>query len=139
MGQAAERICILYVSLIEIYNVASDLKTKKAISDHKVLETAEVTDKVVARMHEKRVKAVAEGRDVKVIRTAVAWDDARRENPRKKRRAFQKIMRKVMKHVKTPDSQQQAQVDDEVDKLFTQRERKPEARTKSGLVITGGR
>ena len=126
---------IMYVSLIEIYSTASDLKTKKTLRDHKVLETAEATDKVVARMHEKRVKAIAEGRDVKVIRTAVAWDDARQENPRKKRRDFQKIMRKVMKNVKTPDSQQQDHVDDEVDKLFAQRERKPEARTKSGLLI----
>ena len=124
----------MYVNLIETYEEAGDIKTKKVYKTVKVLEQEEATDKAVARFHKKRLKLLAKGRDVQVIRTAVRWDDPRHEQPRTRRRAMQKIMRKVMKTVKIPKVEQQAQVDREVDKVFEQKAK----RRQSGLVVPEG-
>ncbi len=98
----------------------------------RVLEQEEATDKVVARFHKKRIKLLAKGKDVQVLRTAVRWDDLRREQPRRRRRVMQKAMRSVMKKVKMPKpDEQQAQVDREVDKVFEKKTK----RRKSGLVV----
>jgi len=122
----------MYVNLVETYEEAGDIKTKKVYKATRVLEQEEATDKAVVRFHKKRIKLLAKGKDVQVIRTAVRWDDPRREVPRTRRRVMQKVMRKVMKTVKVPKVEQQTQVDREVDKVF---ERKEAKRLKSGLVV----
>ncbi|KKK66599.1 hypothetical protein LCGC14_2962510, partial [marine sediment metagenome] len=69
---------------------------------------------------------------VQVIRTAVRWDDPRREVPRTRRRTMQKVMRRVMKTVKISKvDERQAQVDREVDKVFEQKAK----HRRSGLVV----
>lgn len=122
----------MYVNLVETYEEAADIKSKKVYKAIKVLEQEEVTDKAVARFHKKRIKLQAKGKDVQVIRTAVRWDDPRREVPRSRRRVMKKVMRKIMKTVKIPKvDEQQARVDQEVDKVFKQKAK----RRKSGLVV----
>ena len=129
----------MYVSLVEYSHVASDLNTRAALRDMIVLETAEATDKSVKRMHGRRLKALAEGRDVQLVRTAAAWEDPRRENPRRRRRAFDRAMRRVMRRVAVPQAKRQARVDAEVDKEFAQRERQGGRRRASGLVVPNAR
>ena len=124
-----------YVNLVETYEEAADIKTKKVYKAVKVLEQEEATDKAVARFHKKRLKLLAKGRDVQVIRTAVQWDDPRREVPRTRRRMMKKVMGQIMKTVQVPRvDQQQAQVDREVDKVFEQKTK----RRKLGLVVPEG-
>ena len=130
---------MMYATLIETYHAASDVKTRAKLCDLKVLETAEATDKAVKRMRKARLEATAEGRDVRLVRTAVAWDDPRRENPRARRRVFQHAMRRLVRRVKMPSAEEQAKVDAEIDKAFTKKEKPGEKRTKSGLVLPGGR
>ncbi len=125
----------MYVSLVEILHTASDLKTRKRLLDTVLMESVEETPRAAARMHKRRAEALAEGREVRFVRTAVRWDDPRRENPRRKRRAFQRIMRRLMRRVRKPSAKRQAEVDAEVDKMFTESGRPAERRTKSGLVI----
>lgn len=124
----------MYINLIETYEEAADIKTKKVYQITKVLEQEEATDEAAVRLHKKRVELLAEGRDVQVIRTAVQWDDPRREVSRTRRRVMQKTMRKIMRGVKVPKVEQQAQVNQEVDKVFKQKVK----RRKSGLVIPEG-
>ena len=121
----------MYINLIETYDEAADIKTKKMYKATRVLEQEEATDKAVARFYKKRLKLLAKGKDVQIIRTAVRWDDPRREIPRSRRRVMQKVMRKIMKNVKVPKVDRQAQVDQEVDKVF---EKKTKLQ-KSGLVL----
>jgi len=126
-----------YINLIETYEEAGDIKTKKMYKATRVLEQEEATDKAVARFHEKRIKLLAEGKDVQVVRTPVWWDDSRREQPRRRRRVMQKIMRKIMKTVESPKpDERQAQADREVDKVFEQKG--TTKRRKSGLVLPEG-
>ncbi len=99
----------MYINLIETYEEAADIKTKKVYQITKVLEQEEATDEAAVRLHKKRVELLAEGRDVQVIRTAVQWDDPRREVSRTRRRVMQKTMRKIMRGVKVPKVEQQAQ------------------------------
>ena len=124
-----------YVNLIETYDEAGDIKTKKMYKGTRVLEQEEATDKAVARFHEKRIKLLAEGKDVQVVRTPVWWDDPRREQPRRRRRMVQKVLRSIMKKVPQPD-ERQAQADREVDKVFEQKGKG--RRRKSGLVLPEG-
>ncbi|KKL95309.1 hypothetical protein LCGC14_1855970 [marine sediment metagenome] len=125
----------MYVNLVETYEEAADIKTKKVYKVTKVLEQEEATDKTIARLHKKRLKLLTKGKDVQVIRTAVRWDDPRREVSRTRRRAMQGIMRKIMKNVQIPRAdEQQVQVDREVDKVFEQKAK----RRKSGLVVPEG-
>ena len=121
----------MYINLIETYEEAADIKTKKVYQITKVLEQEEATDEAAVRFHKKRIKLLAKGKDVQVIRTAVQWDDPRREVSRTRRRVMQKTMRKIMKTVKIPKVEQQAQVDREVNKVFEQKAK----RRKSGLVV----
>ncbi len=126
-----------YINLIETYEEAGDIKTKRMYKATRVLEQEEATDKAVARLHEKRTKLLAEGKDVQVVRTAVLWDDPRREQPRRRRRVMQKVMRSIMKRVEVPKpDERQAQVDREVDKVFEQKG--TAKRRKSGLVLPEG-
>ena len=127
----------MYVNLVETYEEAGDLKTKRMYKATRILEQEEATDKAVARFHKKRIKLLAKGKDVQVLRTAVRWDDPRREQPRRRRRVMQKAMRSIMKTVKVPKvDEQQAQVDREVDKIFAQKDKVK--RRKSGLVLPEG-
>ncbi len=126
---------MMFINLIETYEEAGDIKTKRMYKATRVLEQEEVTDKAVARFHKKRIELLAEGKDVQVVRTAVLWDDPRREQPRRRRRVMQKVMRSIMKKVPQPD-EQQAQVDREVDKVFEQKG--TTKRRKSGLVLPEG-
>ena len=126
---------MMYATLLETYHAASDLRTRRTLLDVKVLETCEATDKAMARMHKARVEAVAEGRVVQLVRTALAWADPRRTNPRRQRRAFQKIMRALMKRVSQPSREDLDQANNEVVSVFDAKEK----RTRSGLVVPGGR
>ncbi len=124
-----------YINLIETYEEAGDIKTKRMYKTTRVLEQEEATDEAVARLHEKRIKLLAEGKDVQVVRTAVLWDDPRREQPRRRRRVMQKVLRSIMKKVPQPD-ERQVQADREVDKVFEQKG--TTKRRKSGLVLPEG-
>ena len=124
-----------YINLIETYEEAGDIKTKRMYKATRVLEQEEATDKTAARFHEKRIKLLAEGKDVQVVRTAVLWDDPRREQPRRRRRAMQKVLRAIMKKVPEPD-ERQTQADREVDKVFEQKG--TAKRRKSGPVLPKG-
>ena len=125
----------MYVNLVETYEEAGDLKTKRMYKATRILEQEEATDKAVARFHKKRIKLLAKGKDVQVLRTAVRWDDPRREQPRRRRRVMAKAMRSIMKKVEMPKvDEQQAQVDEHVDKIFKQKAK----RRKSGLVVPEG-
>ncbi len=127
----------MYVNLLETYEEAGDIKTKRMYKATRVLEQEEATDKAVARFHKKRIKLLAKGKDVQVMRTAVRWDDPRREQPRRRRRVVQKAMRSIMKTVKVPKlDERQAQVDREVDRIFEQKG--TTKRRKSGLVLPEG-
>ena len=127
----------MYVNLLETYEEAGDIKTKRMYKATRVLEQEEATDKAVARFHKKRIKLLAKGKDVQVMRTAVRWDDPRREQPRRRRRVMQKAMRSIMKTVKVPKpDERQAQVDREVDRIFEQKG--TTKRRKSGLVLPEG-
>ncbi len=125
----------MYINLIETYEEAGDIKTKRMYKATRVLEQEEATDKAVARLHKKRIKLLAEGKDVQVVRTAILWDDPRREQPRRRRRAMQKVLRAIMKKVPEPN-ERQAQADREVDKVFEQKGQTK--RRKSGLVLPEG-
>ncbi len=125
----------MFINLIETYEEAGDIKTKRMYKATRVLEQEEATDKAVARFHEKRIELLAEGKDVQVVRTAVLWDDPRREQPRRRRRVMQKVMRSIMKKAPKLD-EQQAQADREVDKVFEQKGKAK--RRKSGLVLPEG-
>ncbi len=126
---------MMYVNLVETYEEAGDIKTKRMYKATRVLEQEEATDKAVARFHKKRIKLLAKGKDVQVLRTAVRWDDPRREQPRRRRRVMEKAMRSIMKTVEVPKvGEQEAQVDREVDKVFKQKSK----RRKSGLVVPEG-
>ena len=126
---------MMYVNLVETLEVAGDIKTKRVYKETRVLEQEEATDKAVARFHKKRIKMFAKGKDVQVLRTAVRWDDPRREQPRRRRRVMAKAMRSIMKKVEMPKvDEQQAQVDEHVDKIFKQKAK----RRKSGLVVPEG-
>ncbi len=126
-----------YINLIETYDEAGDIKTKRMYKATRVLEQEKATDEAVTRFHEKRIKLLAEGKDVQVVRTPVWWDDPRREQPRRRRRAMQKVMRSIMKKVEAPQlDEQQAQADREVDKVFEQKG--TAKRRKSGLVLPEG-
>ncbi len=128
---------MMYINLVETYDAASDLNTKRTYKATKVLEQEEATDKAVARLHKKRIELLAEGKDVQVMRTAVLWDDPRREQPRRRRRAMQKVLRSILKKVEAPKlDKQQAQADREVDKVFEQKG--TAKRRKSGLVLPEG-
>ena len=124
----------MYVTLLETYAAASDLKTRRTLRDVKVLETCEATDKAIARMHKECAKAIAEGRDVQLVRTALAWADPRRTTTRRQRRAFQKVLRALMKRVPRPSREDLDQVDTEVATVFDAKEK----RTRSGLVVPDG-
>ena len=127
----------MYVNLVETYEEAGDIKTKRMYKTTRVLEQEEATDKAVARFHKKRIKLLAKGKDVQVIRTAVQGDAPRREQPRRRLRAMQKVMRSIMKTVKMPKpDERQAQVDREVDKVFEQKG--TAKRRKSGPVLPKG-
>ena len=122
----------MYVNLLETYEEAGDIKTKRMYKATRVLEQEEATDKAVARFHKKRIKLLAKGKDVQVMRTAVRWDDPRREQPRRRRRVMQKTMRSIMKTVRVPKpDEQQAQVDREVDRIFEHKAK----RRQSGLLV----
>lgn len=127
----------MYVNLVETYEEAGDIKTKRMYKATRVLEQEEATDKAVARFHKKRIKLLAKGKDVQVLRTAVRWDDPRREQPRRRRRVMQKAMRSIMKTVKVPKpDERQVQVDEHVDKIFAQKD--TVKRRRSGLVVPEG-
>ncbi len=125
---------MMYATLLEVVDVASDLRTRRALRDTAVLETAEATDKAMARMHKRRVKLLAAGKNVQLVRTAVAWDDPRRTTPRRQRRAFQQAIYSMMKRVRQPESAKE-RADEYVDRVFADKER----RARSGLVVPGGR
>ncbi len=127
----------MFINLIETYEEAGDIKTKRMYKSTRVLEQEEATDKAAARLHKKRIELLAKGKDVQVVRTAVLWDDPRREQPRRRRRIMQKVMRSILKKVEAPKlDEQQAQADREVDKVFEQKGRTK--RRKSGLVLPEG-
>ncbi len=128
----------MYATLIETYHAASDIGTRAALRDTRVLETAEATGKAVERMHKKRLRALAEGRDVRLVRTAVEWGDPRRENPRARRRAFQQAMRRITRRVRMPSAKEQAKVDSAVDKVFAEKGKPNARRRKSRLVLPSG-
>ncbi|KKK96952.1 hypothetical protein LCGC14_2657670, partial [marine sediment metagenome] len=65
---------MMYINLIETYEEAGDIKTKRMYKATRVLEQEEATDEAAARFHEKRIKLLAEGKDVQIVRTAVLWD-----------------------------------------------------------------
>ena len=127
----------MYINLVETYEEAGDIKSKRIYKATRVLEQEEATDKAVARFHKKRIKMLAKGKDVQVLRTAVRWDDPRREQPRRRRRVMDRAMRSIMKKVKMPKpDEKQSQVDWEVDKVFAQKEQNK--RRRSGLVVPEG-
>ena len=128
---------MMFVNLVETYEEAGDIKSKRIYKATRVLEQEEATDKVVARFHKKRIKMLAKGKDVQVLRTAVRWGDPRREQPRRRRRVIQRAMRSIMKKVKMPEpDERQAQVDEHVDKIFAQKDKAK--RRKSGLIVPEG-
>ncbi|KKK65149.1 hypothetical protein LCGC14_2977080, partial [marine sediment metagenome] len=47
---------MMYVNLLETYEEAGDIKTKRMYKATRVLEQEEATDKAVARFHKKRIK-----------------------------------------------------------------------------------
>lgn len=129
-----------YISLVNIYDQSSDIKTKKTNQSHAVVETLDDTPENCAKLHKKRLEMAAKGLNMQVIRTAKKFEDPANENPRRQRRAFAKLLRKLMKkerrRLPTPD--QQKQVDAEVDKIFEKKKGSPKRR-KSGLIVPGRR
>lgn len=131
-----------FVNLVETLHVASDLATRERVSDTTFLETLKDTPKNREKLHAKRLKALAEGRVVMVLRTMLRHDDARFGKNRARRRwekdATRRLLRRLRKRV-TP--KQQREVDKEIDKMFEDRDT-GERRTKSGIILPkreGGR
>ena len=125
----------MFVSLVETLQVASDLTTKKPVSDIVWLETLKDTPKNCKKLHAKRVKALAKGRVVMLIRTILRHDDARFGKNRARRRWEADATRRLLRRLsKTTTFKQQKKVDEEVNKMFEDRET-GEVRTKAGVIL----
>lgn len=130
-----------FVNLVETLHAASDSATRKTVSDIAFLETLSDTPKNRERLHAKRVKALAEGRIVMVLRTTLHHDDARFGKNRARRRWEGNAIRRLLKRMPQVTLKQQREVDEEVDKAFEDR-KTGERRTKSGIILPkqrGGR
>lgn len=125
----------MYINLVERIHEASDLKTHEAYYDNRILETLPNNKKNREKLHIKRLKGLTEGRTISVILTTVHPNDPRYGQNRSIRRWRNRLIQRMLKHVRMPTEKQQKQVDKEVNKLFSDKEE----RRKSGLIIPKGR
>ena len=123
-----------FVNLVETLHVASDLVTKKPVSDIIWLETLRDTLKNREKLHAKRLKALAEGRVIMLIRTVLRHDDARFGKNRARRRWEADATRRLLRRLSKKAMFKQQKVDEEVNKMFEDRET-GELRTKSGVIL----
>ena len=124
----------MFVNLVETLHTASDLATRRPVTDTVFLETLKDTPKNRERLHARRLEALAEGRVVALLRTTLRPDDARFGRNRRRRRWEENATRRLLRRMARATPRQQRQVDEEVDRMFEDRAM-GERRTRSGIVL----